>query len=88
METGKMPEQDMLGMVTTIAHELNNVLAVITTHCRFLRECVHDPQLKEDVEQIMGAAVAGEDLVKRIRDLAARRSAAPPAPDGDEPSCH
>lgn len=88
MRASRIPESDPAGAAIRIAHALNNVLSVIVTHCRFLCDGVQDPVLKEDAEHIMGAALEGADLVKRIQDLAALHPAAPAAPDGEEPLRH
>jgi hypothetical protein len=88
MRTSRIPESDPAGATMREAHALNNVLSVIVTHCRFLCDGVEDPVLKEDAEQIMGAAIEGADIVKRIQDLATRSSVAPAAPDGEEPLAH
>jgi hypothetical protein len=88
MRTSRLPETDPAGATLRAAHAMNNVLSVIVTHCRFLCDGVTDPVLKEDAEQIMGAALEGADIVKAIQDLATRQSTSPAAAAGEEPICH
>jgi two-component system, cell cycle sensor histidine kinase and response regulator CckA len=61
-----------------IAHDFNNLLAVIASYAGFLRETVEPgSQAAEDVEQILAASQAANELTRRLLLFSRRRSGNP-----------
>jgi CheY-like chemotaxis protein len=65
-----------------LAHDLNNLLAVIINTAAFLKDEVEGDEAREDVEAISNAARRAAELVReRLGPFAASVEPAPPAPE-------
>ena len=65
-----------------LAHDLNNLLAVIINTAAFLKDEVEGDEAREDVEAISNAARRAAELVReRLGPFAPSEEPAPPAPE-------
>lgn len=56
-----------------LAHELSNLLGVVTNYATLLGRQLHDQAALADVGQIQAAAQRGAELVRDLGELANRR---------------
>jgi PAS domain S-box-containing protein len=67
-------------MAAGIAHDLNNMLAVILGQANLLRLRTSDPAVAEALTHLETAATDGAQVVRRLQDFSRQRTAAPLAP--------
>ncbi len=71
---------DTIGRIASgVAHDFNNVLAVVLTTAAALLEETEDPGLREGIDEIRSAAELGARLTRKMLGLASRR-VLPPQP--------
>jgi PAS domain S-box-containing protein len=74
---------EALGRLTGgIAHEFNNLLAVIAGNLDFMRRSMdHDPSRREIIEDALASARSGTDLIRQLLALGRRQALAPKRTD-------
>jgi signal transduction histidine kinase/FixJ family two-component response regulator len=79
-------KMEAIGQLTGgLAHELNNLLAIVIGNLDMLREQrAHDPQSRELASDALGAALRGAELIRRMLAFARRQSLAPEQCDINE----
>lgn len=72
-------KMEALGRLTGgIAHEFNNLLAVIAGNLDFMRRSLdHDPSRREIIEDALASARSGADLIRQLLALGRRQALAP-----------
>jgi two-component system, cell cycle sensor histidine kinase and response regulator CckA len=72
-------KMEAIGQLTGgLAHDLNNLLAIVIGNLDMLREQqAHDPQSCELASDALGAALRGAELIRRMLAFARRQSLAP-----------
>jgi PAS domain S-box-containing protein len=77
-ELRQAQKMEAIGQLTGgIAHDFNNLLGVIIGNVEFLIDTVHDPDQSDLAKEILGSALSGADLTRRLLAFARRQPLQP-----------